>query len=158
MFSISKATMTTAAVPRATPMRRGATTTTAAMRTTGVTLKDLQAAEKKRVVIELDSVGKVLIQEFMGDVYAVSNKCPHLGLSLQGKTPLLSAKVNDDATIVCPAHQSAFDLKTGAPKGEWCPSLPELPIVGKSYCGEPKSIATYATSVDEATGAISIDA
>ena len=67
MFSISKTTTTTTAVPRATPMRRGATTTTAAMRTTGVTLKDLQAAEKKRVVIELDSVGKVLIQEFMGD-------------------------------------------------------------------------------------------
>jgi len=127
-----------------------------ALRDTGVTREGLRAAEKRRVVVELDGLGKVLIQEFAGDVYAVSNKCPHLGLSLQGKTPLLSATVEDGA-IVCPAHGSAFDLKTGAAKGEWCPKLPALPVVGKKYCGEPTAIASYAVSVDE-SGAIKIDA
>ena len=135
--------------------RRGRTRADA-LRDTGVTREGLRAAEKRRVVVELDGLGKVLIQEFAGDVYAVSNKCPHLGLSLQGKTPLLSATVEDGA-IVCPAHGSAFDLKTGATKGEWCPKLPALPVVGKKYCGEPTAIASYAVSVDE-SGAIKIDA
>jgi nitrite reductase/ring-hydroxylating ferredoxin subunit len=135
--------------------RRGRTRADA-LRDTGVTREGLRAAEKRRVVVELDGLGKVLIQEFAGDVYAVSNKCPHLGLSLQGKTPLLSATVEDGA-IVCPAHGSAFDLKTGAAKGEWCPKLPALPVVGKKYCGEPTAIASYAVSVDE-SGAIKIDA
>ena len=135
---------------------RRARTRADALRDTGVTREGLRAAEKRRVVVELDGLGKVLIQEFAGDVYAVSNKCPHLGLSLQGKTPLLSATVEDGA-IVCPAHGSAFDLKTGAAKGEWCPKLPALPVVGKKYCGEPTAIASYAVSVDE-SGAIKIDA
>ena len=30
---------------------------------------------------------KILVQEFMGDVYAVSNKCSHLGLPLQAPGP-----------------------------------------------------------------------
>ena len=116
----------------------------------------MRAAEKQRVVVDVDGVGKVLLQEFANDVYAVSNKCPHLGLSLQGKTPLLSATVSDGA-IACPAHGSAFDLKTGEARGEWCPKLPALPVVGKKYCGEPTAIASYAVRVDE-SGAIKIDA
>jgi nitrite reductase/ring-hydroxylating ferredoxin subunit len=137
-----------------TPTRGRAVTPRAA--STGVTLRELKAAPKSRVVVDLDGYGKVLLQEFMGDVYAVSNKCPHLGLSMQGKTELLSAKVNDDCSIVCPAHGSTFDMKTGAAKGEWCPNLPTLPVVGKPFAGEPKGIATYAVTVDESSGAISI--
>jgi nitrite reductase/ring-hydroxylating ferredoxin subunit len=33
--------------------------------------------------------------------------------------------------IVCPAHNTAFDLATGEVKGEWCPKFPQLPLVGK---------------------------
>ena len=39
--------------------------------------------------------------------------------------------LRDDGCIVCPAHGSAFDLRTGTPEGEWCPGLPTLPLVGK---------------------------
>jgi hypothetical protein len=46
------------------------------------TTEELKAAGN-RVVIKTDSAGKVLIQGFQGDVYAVSNKCPHLGLPMQ---------------------------------------------------------------------------
>ena len=67
----------------------------------------------------------------MNEYYAVANKCPHLGLSMQGKTPLLSAEMRDDGCIVCPAHKSAFKVTTGEPVGEWCPGLPTLPLVGK---------------------------
>ena len=38
-------------------------------------------------------VGKVLLAEVEGTVYAVSNKCSHLGLPLVGKTGLFQAEV-----------------------------------------------------------------
>ena len=160
MMTATTTTMTTtrARAVTPTPTRRGSTTTTRAMKRTGVKKSELESNEKRRAVVEIDGVGPVLLQEFMGDVYAVSNKCPHLGLSMQGKTPLLSATVGDDCTLVCPAHGSTFSMKDGSPKGEWCPKLPELPVVGKPFAGEAKSIPTYAVSVDEASGEIMVDA
>jgi nitrite reductase/ring-hydroxylating ferredoxin subunit len=66
---------------------------------------------------------QVLLQDVAGTVYAVSNKCSHLNLSLQGKTALLSATVTPDCCVVCPAHGTAFDLATGAVKGVRCAAL-----------------------------------
>lgn len=77
---------------------------------------------------------------------------------MQGKTPLLSAEVGGDCEITCPAHGSTFSMKDGTPRGEWCPKLPELPMVGKPFAGEPKGIATYVVSVDETSGEIMVDA
>ncbi len=137
---------------------RATTTTTRAMKPTGVTRSDLESNENKRAVVDVDGVGAVLLQEFMGDVYAVSNACPHMGLSMQGKTPLLSAKVGGECEITCPAHGSTFSMKDGTPRGEWCPKLPELPMVGKPFAGEPKGIPTYVVRVDETSGEIMVDA
>ena len=120
----------------------------------GVTLPDLKD-KGGRAVVELGG-GKILIQEFMNDLYAVSNKCPHLGLSMQGKTALLSADLRDDGCIVCPAHGSAFDLRTGTPEGEWCPGLPTLPLVGKPLEGTPEPLPTYDVRVGEG-GMIEVD-
>lgn len=120
----------------------------------GVTLPDLKE-KGGRAVVELGG-GKILIQEFMDDLYAVSNKCPHLGLSMQGKTALLSADLRDDGCIVCPAHGSAFDLRTGSPEGEWCPGLPTLPLVGKPLEGTPEPLPTYDVRVG-AGGMIEVD-
>ena len=53
-----------------------------------------------------------------------------------------------DACIVCPAHGTFFDLKTGAVKGEWCPKLPNLPLVGKGPSEKP--LPTYPIRVDAA--------
>ena len=122
-------------------------------------MKDLKAAPKSRMVIDIAGFGPVLLQEFLGDVYAVSNKCSHLGLSMQGKTELLSCKVKEEngaALVVCPAHGSAFDMTTGAAVGEWCPNLPTLPIVGKPFAGEKKPLPVYKVTVDAKSGAISI--
>ncbi len=78
---------------------------------------------------------KILVQLVGDNVYAVSNKCPHLGLSMQGKTALLSAKVTPDCCIVCPAHNTAFDLATGEVKGEWCPGFPvRVPALRACAC------------------------
>jgi len=87
---------------------RATTTTTRAMKPTGVTRSDLESNENKRAVVNVDGVGAVLLQEFMGDVYAVSNACPHMGLSMQGKTPLLSAKVGGNARSRVPRTGRRF--------------------------------------------------
>ena len=65
---------------------------------------------------------RVLIVEDAGGVYAVSNKCSHLGLPIQGKTAMFTAQVKDGC-VVCPAHGTAFALADGAVKGEWCPKV-----------------------------------
>ena len=112
---------------RTTPTlgRRARATRTNALRDTGVTRDGLRAAEKQRVVVDVDGVGKVLLQEFANDVYAVSNKCPHLGLSLQGKTPLLSATVDDgtcEFNLITDACSSDLD-------GDHAVSLSDLLIL-----------------------------
>lgn len=45
-----------------------------------------------RLVVEIGGQ-RVLLAEAEGQVYAVSNKCSHLGLPLVGKTALLQGKV-----------------------------------------------------------------
>lgn len=60
-----------------------------------------------------------------------------------------------NSCVVCPAHGTAFDLATGAVKGEWCPRFPTLPLVGKMT--EAKPLPTFQTRVDEASGAIEVD-
>ena len=118
----------------------------------------------------------------MGELYAINNKCPHLGLPLQGKTPLLSATCTKNGGVVCSVHGSGtcicisfsirillikhhfiliktteFDLKTGAALGEWCPKVPTLPVIGKPMAGEPKPAEVYPVSVDENSGEIVLE-
>ena len=121
---------------------------------TGVKKSDLKDG---KFVYEDDAKGRILLQEFMGDVYAINNKCPHLGLPLQGKTPLLSATCSKRGGVVCPVHGSEFDLKTGEALGEWCPKVPTLPFVGKPMAGEPKNAEVYPVAIDESTGEIVLE-
>jgi len=106
---------------------------------------------------------KVLLQYFMDELYCVSNKCPHLGISMQGKTALLSAGLeapkregSKAPCIVCPAHQTAFDMESGEVEGEWCPKLigKGVPILGKALEKERKPIEVFKTRVEEMTGSI----
>jgi len=106
------------------------------------------------VVVKTEQAGKVLVQEFQGEVFAVSNKCPHLGLPMQGK--ILSAELTDAGCLVCPAHKSAFDLKTGQPQGEWCPGMPSLPLVGKPLTGDAAPLPTFEVRVGD-DGAIEVN-
>jgi hypothetical protein len=45
-----------------------------------------------------------------------SKLTPYVLLAVQGS-------VTPDKCVVCPAHGTAFDLKTGDVKGEWCPKV-----------------------------------
>lgn len=94
---------------------------------------------------------RILLTELDGEVLAVSNKCTHLGLPLVGKTAFMQGKIADSC-IVCPAHNTAFSLKTGEVVGEWCPSFPSLPIIGKGT--SPKPLPTYQVRVTD--GAIEV--
>mgnify|MGYP002629792550 CR=1 FL=1 len=66
---------------------------------TGLKLSDLDA--KRRAMFDDKEKGRILIQEFAGDMFAMNNKCSHLGLPLQGKTPLFSAECTNKGEIVC---------------------------------------------------------
>lgn len=114
------------------------------------TTKELKEAGGKKVV----EVGgqRVLLAEVDGEVYAVSNKCSHLGLPLVGKTAMFQATVSDRC-VTCPAHGTKFDLASGEVVGDWCPSMPNLPFVGK--IGDKKPLPTFQSRVD-ASGAIEV--
>ena len=129
---------------------------------TGVTVSELKQSDKQRRVVEVNGK-KVLLQYFMDELYCVSNKCPHLGISMQGKTALLSAGLeapkregSKAPCIVCPAHQTAFDMESGEVEGEWCPKLigKGVPILGKALEKERKPIEVFKTRVEEMTGSI----
>jgi nitrite reductase/ring-hydroxylating ferredoxin subunit len=40
-----------------------------------------------------------------------------------GKTAFFQGTITPDKCVVCPAHNTAFDLATGAVKGTWCPKV-----------------------------------
>ena len=124
----------------------------AAFTATGVTQTDVKAAGGKKVV-EVGSAGRVLLAEDNGKLYAVSNKCSHLGLPLVGKTALLQGEVSGGC-VTCPAHKTRFSLADGSVQGEWCPSFPQLPLVGK--LGDKKPLPTYAVRVSD-SGVIEVD-
>lgn len=119
---------------------------------TGVSQSDVTAAGGKKVV-ETATAGRVLLAEDSGKLFAVSNKCSHLGLPLVGKTALLQGEVKNGC-VTCPAHKTRFSLADGSVQGEWCPGFPQLPLVGK--LGDKKPLPTYAVRVSEG-GAIEVD-
>ena len=114
--------------------------------------KKKKRSQGQRAVCEVAG-DKVLVAKAGGKVFAVSNKCSHLGLSLVGKTALLQGKVGEvggKQCITCPAHGTAFSLEDGSVQGEWCPKLPNLPLVGKLGPGKAP-LKTFASRVEAGT-------
>jgi 3-phenylpropionate/trans-cinnamate dioxygenase ferredoxin subunit len=68
-----------------------------------IELKALKESFKKRVVI-LDK--PLLLIYFENQVYAISDKCPHLGASLEKGTL-------DGKTITCKSHHAKIDFTNG---------------------------------------------
>lgn len=104
------------------------------------------------MVVQVDSQ-KVLLTVVDDTVYAVSNKCSHLGLPLVGKTAMMQGEIRDGC-IVCPAHGTAFDVKDGSVKGEWCPNFPDLPLVGKMT--KQKDLPSFASRLTD-SGTVEVD-
>ena len=64
---------------------------------------EFKDGEMKKIILE-DNV--VLLVKLNGAFYALDNKCPHMGGSLAEGTL-------DGASVVCPRHGTAFDVRTG---------------------------------------------
>ncbi|BCL38508.1 Rieske (2Fe-2S) protein [Nostoc sp. MS1] len=54
-------------------------------------------------------------------VYAIDNRCPHMGFPLQGSTC-------KDGIVTCPWHYARFDLASGGTFDSWADDVPCFPV------------------------------
>ena len=94
---------------------------------------------------------RVCVANVHGEIFAVQDKCPHLF------APLSVGELKN-AHIVCPWHDSEFDMRTGQTKS-WLPNgiwnmihklMPPPPPFIKNKI-EPEYIQTFKTRVDDGT-------
>jgi 3-phenylpropionate/trans-cinnamate dioxygenase ferredoxin subunit len=97
-------------------------------------LDDLTPGGVLRVVLGDRAVALVRIGD---DVYAIGDRCSHADVSLSG-----GDVDEDECTIECPKHGSAFDLRTGEPE-----SLPALRPV-PTYAVEVRDGDVYVDMID----------
>lgn len=81
-------------------------------------LADVQAAGSLLVHKE-----KHTIVLFYSDnrVYAIDNRCPHMGFPLHGSTC-------KDGIVTCPWHYARFDLASGGTFDSWADDVPSFPV------------------------------
>lgn len=84
---------------------------------------------------------KVLVLHVQGEILAVDNACPHVGL------PLEKGRITDDCGIVCPFHHSAFDLRSGDVK-EWSPWPPGIGRLLGAIARQ-KALPVYDTKIED---------
>lgn len=70
-------------------------------------LSELSEGEKRQIVIDNK---EVLLVNLAGTVFALDDRCPHLGGSLF-EGDLMGSQ------IICPKHGASFDVKTGKNEG-----------------------------------------
>jgi len=97
-------------------------------------LDDLTPGGVLRVVLGDRAVALVRIGD---DVYAIGDRCSHADVSLSG-----GDVDEDECTIECPKHGSAFDLRTGQPE-----SLPAIRPV-PTYAVEERDGDVYVDMID----------
>jgi nitrite reductase/ring-hydroxylating ferredoxin subunit len=90
---------------------------------------------------------KILLVNHEGELYAVSNICPHM------KLPLSKGKITESGDIVCPFHRSVFCLKSGE-VSTWTPFPPGVGTV-LGMISKPKNLPVFPTRVEE--GSIWVD-
>lgn len=87
---------------------------------------------------------KILLVKHQGTIYALENRCTHLGLSME------KGKVEDGA-ITCPWHGSTFDIASGENR-DWVNSVLSVSVpkwtakliaMGK----EPQPVRTFPVEV-----------
>lgn len=81
-------------------------------------LADVQATGSLLVKSE-----KHTIALFYSDnqVYAIDNRCPHMGFPLHGSTC-------KDGIVTCPWHYARFDLASGGTFDSWADDVPSFPV------------------------------
>lgn len=56
-----------------------------------------------------------------GKVYAIDNRCPHMGFPLHGSTC-------KDGIVTCPWHYARFDLASGGTFDSWADDVRSFPV------------------------------
>src|SRR5256714_14220231 len=83
-----------------------------------VSLEELRAAG--RLVVHLDGNTLCLFAED-DEVYAVDNRCPHMGFPLHRGTVC-------DGILTCHWHHARFELSTGGTFDQWADDLRRFPV------------------------------
>jgi 3-phenylpropionate/trans-cinnamate dioxygenase ferredoxin subunit len=68
-------------------------------------LEENELQEGSMKLVKVEGLPVLLIKQF-GEIYAIDNRCPHMGCMFSGGTL-------DGSVIICPCHDWRFDLKTG---------------------------------------------
>lgn len=98
----------------------------------------LAPGQRQLVTVEQQ---KILLINHNGELFAISNACPHMKLSMK------NGKITEEGSIVCPWHKSAFDLRSGEAT-DWI-SWP--PVVGKamSMISKQKPLQVFPVRVEQ---------
>ena len=97
--------------------------------------KDL--ANGEIAVANLAAVDVVVGKTPGGKLFAVADKCPPTGTSL-----CYGGEVDGDC-IVDPQYGTKFNVFTGLPEGDWCPSPPVIGGLLGTVMGGPQALATF---------------
>jgi nitrite reductase/ring-hydroxylating ferredoxin subunit len=100
--------------------------------------------EGKSLCVKSDGASLMLIRKG-GKVFAIENKCPHLGL------PLGRGKIEGN-DVVCPFHGSRFNIETGE-NSDWVSAVAGMKIPAwtsalLSFGKKPQPVKTYKVSVE----------
>ena len=103
-----------------------------------------QIEEGKTHCVKLDKL-KVLMSRIDGQIYAIENKCSHLGLSMEkGKIA--------EGIVECPFHGSRFNVRDGS-NVDWVHSLAgrEIPAWSAKVISlgkKPADVRSFRTEIE----------
>ena len=96
--------------------------------------------------------GKYAVGNTGGDYFAVTRRCRHLGADLANGT------IDDDGCLVCPWHQSKYDVSTGrmvrGPQGIFA----KIPGLGAAFKALTKVLPLGRGTVTVRDGDVYLDA
>jgi 3-phenylpropionate/trans-cinnamate dioxygenase ferredoxin component len=92
----------------------------------------------KMILVNLEGT-VVLLANAGGNIYAINNKCPHLGGNLSRGT--LNGTI-----VTCPLHGSQFDITTGK-NVRWLKGTGMIASLGKKLKA-PADATAYAVRID----------
>ncbi|GBC97583.1 3-phenylpropionate/cinnamic acid dioxygenase ferredoxin subunit [bacterium HR17] len=81
----------------------------------------LQELQRKGVIVVTGPYCPIAVFWHDGRVYAVDNRCPHMGFPLH-KGPV------QDGILTCPWHHARFDLSSGCTFDLWADDAPSFPV------------------------------
>jgi nitrite reductase/ring-hydroxylating ferredoxin subunit len=97
---------------------------------------------------KVTGAGRYAVGNVAGEVFAVSRRCRHLGADLAGGT------IDGEGRLVCPWHQSAYDVRTGrmvrGPQGAFA----KVPGLGAVYRGLTRVLPLRRGQVVERDGCL----